>query len=312
MPSLTIDVIRLLTPTERSSLEEVLLASGESYDETTGTPNIEIIADLVIAHSTNSGSPKYSTLEARLRELVLECILAVRTPTLEYHCRFLDALKKRAFGLPCTVWIFTTNYDLLFEVAAARSGVLLENGFHGATERFFHPQQFRSVGGEVSSNRFTPHNQLVIKLIKLHGSISWTEESSEFYERHPMALSPASRRVMILPRRQKVIDTLGPPYDSLFALASKVLGGECKYLVSCGFSFGDDHINQQLLQPVLQSNKCRLFVLAKEEPMGIASFNCLPTFSASFDTHSYRRGKKESYTTDLWQFSKFVSLFEGP
>jgi hypothetical protein len=309
MPALTIDVVRLLTADERSCLDEVLTAAGETYDESTGMPNIETLADLVIAHSTNSGSPKYISLETRLRELVLQRILAVHNPTLDHHCRFLNALKRRAFGLSCTVWIFSTNYDLLFEIAAARTGVLIHNGFHGATERFFYPQQFRSISGEISGNRFSPHNHLTIKLIKLHGSISWTEEASSFYERHPAALSAACHRVMVLPRRKKLIDTLAPPYDSLFTLASKVLGGECKYLVSCGFSFGDEHINQQLLQPVLQANKCRLFVLAKEEPPGIAPFKCLPTFSAAFGTHLYNRGKQEAGSTDLWEFSKFASLF---
>ncbi len=61
-----------------------------------------------------------------------------------------------------------------------------------------------------------------------------------------MALASSARRVMVLPRRRKVMDTMTPPYDTLFTQASKVLGGECKYLVSCGFNFADEHINQQL------------------------------------------------------------------
>lgn len=309
MPTLTIDVVKGLQPAERALLDEVLGAAGESYSDTTGTPNIETLADLVIAHGLNSGAPQFKVLETRLRELVLDRILAVASPVLDHHCAFLEALKKRAFGLPCTVWIFTTNYDLLFETAAAHTGVHLENGFVGATERFFHPQQFRSAAGSVSGGRFTPSNYLTIKLVKLHGSISWIDESSCFYERHPTALKVASKRVMVLPRRKKIMDTLAAPYDSLFALSSKVLGAECKYLLSCGFSFGDEHINQHILQPVLEANRCRLFALSKEEPSGIATFKSLPTFSAGFDTHLYEKGVHRSGNTDLWQFSKFVKLF---
>lgn len=310
MPQLTREVIGSLNSTERSVLDEVLNLAGETYDDAKATPNIEQLSDLVIAHWTNSGDARFSGLESRLRELILARILAVTSPTLDNHCRFFEALKRRAFGLPCSVWIFTTNYDLLFETAAARVGVALENGFCGTTERFFHPAQFKSTSGVIAGRGFTPSNGLTVRLIKLHGSISWAEESSKFYERHPAALAQGARRVMVLPRRKKVMDTMTPPYDTLFVQANKALGGECKYLVSCGFSFADEHINQQLLLPVMQANRCRLFALNQEEPTGLAAFKPLPNFSAGFETHAHIGTKTDPTTTDAWKFSKFVSLFE--
>lgn len=310
MPQLTREVITALKPAEHAVLDEVLKLAGETYDDLNATPNIEQLSDLVIAHWTNSGDPKFSSLENRLRELILEAILAVSTPNLDNHCRFFDALKKRAFGLPCSVWIFTTNYDLLFETAAARAGVAVENGFCGTTERYFSPAQFNSISGVIAGSRFTPSNNLTVKLVKLHGSISWTEESSVFYERHPKALAVSARRVMVLPRRKKVMDTLTPPYDTLFTQACKVLGGQCRYLVSCGFGFADEHINQQLLLPVMQANRCRLFALSEEEPAGLIAFKPLPNFGAGFSSHLHIAGKPVTDTTEAWKFSKFVSLFE--
>lgn len=310
MPQLTREVIDALNSAERSILDEILKHAGEIYDDINAAPNIEQLSDLVIAHSINSGNARFSGLENRLRELILARILAVASPTLDNHCRFFEALKRRAFGLPCSVWIFTTNYDLLFEAAAARVGVTLENGFSGTTERYFQPAQFKSTSGVIANRGFTPSNGLTVRLIKLHGSISWIEESSKFYERHPAALAPETRRVMVLPRRKKVMDTMAPPYDTLFVQASKALGGECKYLVSCGFSFADEHINQQLLLPVMQANRCRLFALSQEEPAGIVAFKLLPNFSAGFESHSHIGTKDDPTTTDAWKFSKFVSLFE--
>jgi hypothetical protein len=309
MPGLTREVVNSLKPAERTILDEVLRSAGVAYDDANAAPNIEEISDLVIAHWVNSNDARFNDLENRLRELILERILAVANPVLDNHCRFFEALKKRAFGLPCCVWIFTTNYDLLFETAASRTGVAIENGFCGTTERFFNPMQFKSISGAVAGGRFSPSNNLTVKLVKFHGSISWVEESSKFCERHPAALA-GSRRVMVLPRRRKVVDTLTPPYDTLFTQASKVMGGECKYLVSCGFSYADEHINQQLLLPVMQANKCRLFALCQEEPAGLASFKTLPNFQAGFENHLHIGGKSVVDTTDLWQFSKFVSLFE--
>lgn len=310
MPQLTREVINALKPDERAVLDEVLRQAGELYDDAQAIPNIEQLSDLVIAHWTNSGDPRFSALETRLRELILNCLLAVSNPNIDNHCRFFEALKKHAFGLSCSVWIFTTNYDLLFETAAARVGVPIENGFCGTTERYFQPAQFKSTSGVVSGGRFSPNNNLTVKLIKLHGSISWTEESAAFYERHPSAMLAGSRRVMVLPRRKKVMDTMTPPYDTLFNQASKVLGSECKYLVSCGFSYADEHINQQLLLPVMQSNRCRLFALSQDEPVGLAAFKSLPNFQAGFGSHLHINGKAVAATTDAWQFSKFVTLFE--
>lgn len=106
------------------------------------------------------------------------------------------------------------------------------------------------------------------------------------------------------------MDTMTPPYDTLFGQANKALGGECKYLVSCGFSFADEHINQQLLLPVMQANRCRLFAMSQEEPAGLAAFKPLPNLSAAFETHAHVGTKADPATTDAWKFSKFVSLFE--
>lgn len=310
MPQLTREVMSVLNAAERAVLDEVLGLAGQKYDDATATPNIEQLSDFVIAHWTNSGDTRFSSLENRLREVILDRILSVTAPNIDNHCRFFEALKRRAFGLPCSVWIFTTNYDLLFETAAARVGVTIENGFSGTVDRYFNPAQFKSVSGTVAGGRFTPGNALTVKLVKLHGSISWTEEATKFYERHPDALVPGARRVMVLPRRKKVMDTMTPPYDTLFSQANKALGSECKYLVSCGFSYADEHINQQLLLPMLQTSRCRLFALSKEESAGFAAFKVLPTFSAGFESHCISAGRPDPATTDAWKFSKFVNLFE--
>ena len=309
MPALTRQVVSALTADQRALLDEVLAASGDTYDETSATPNIEQLSDLVIAHLINSSDARFNGLEQRFRDLIIESILAIASPSIDNHCVFFDNLRKRAFGLPCCVWIFTTNYDLLFEMAAARCGVIVENGFSGATERFFNPGRFNSTTGTVTGGRFSANNGLTVKLLKLHGSVSWAEDATKFYERHPAAIASPARRIMILPRRRKVMDTLMPPFDTIFTHATRVLGGECKYVASCGFSYGDEHINQNVLLPVMRNNKCRLFALSQEEPVGIADLKLLPNFGAAFETHSHRNSVRVSETTDVWKFSKFAGLF---
>jgi hypothetical protein len=313
MPALTRQVIANLSAADRQMLDEILTALGVAYDDTAAKPNIEEIADFVIAHATNSGMATHRQLENKLRDLVVAELLQVKSPDLSNHIKFIEALRRRAFGLKCCVWIVTTNYDLLFEAAAARARVHVVNGFCGTTTRFFDPTVFDQVVGSVSSDRFTPASQLTIKLVKLHGSLSWFTDGPDgnsLFEIHPDAISSTAARVMVLPRRKKVIDTLAFPYDQIFSRTSRMIGAECRYLVSCGFSFGDDHINQSLVIPHLKAGRCRLTALCKEEPDGIGSFKDLPTFNAGFSDRSIQQGAHATATTDLWQFSKFVKLFE--
>jgi hypothetical protein len=308
---LTTTVVDGLNTTERQTLDDVLGTAGKPYDSTKASPNMEEIADLVTEHSINSGSGSSSALVARLRALVTEAILGVTTPKLDHHMRFLKLLKQRAFGRAACIYIFTTNYDVLFELAGAESGVVVETGFIGSVERFFDHQRFSLACGALQpQSRFTEHPVLTVRLIKLHGSISWIARDGQVFERHPGAIAPSEKRVMVLPRRRKVIDTLMAPHDQLFGLTSRTIGTDCKYLATCGYSFGDDHINQDLLAPPLAGGKARVFAFCAEETKGMAPLRGLKTFSAGFQTGGIKEGIDHTDGTDCWKFSRFVDLFE--
>ncbi len=309
MTTLTRQVVAELTTTERTDLTAVLNAAGQTYDDATATPNIEEIADLTIAHALNTGDTRYTNLERRLRDLIVHMLLSVTSPNFDHHVRFFQGLKRRTFGLPSTVWIFTTNYDVLLETAAAMAGVRLENGFSGTTTSFLDIGRFGQLHGAVDGQRFLPYAGLVVKLVKLHGSLSWYVNGGQVLEQHPTSLAPTSPRTMVLPRRRKVMDTLSPPYDQLFALASRTIGNECRYLISCGFSYGDEHINQNILLPALRAGRCRLTALCGFDPLGLTDFKALPSFTGAFPTHAWSGAAQTTDTTTLWQFDKFAQAF---
>lgn len=310
MPGLTREVVGGLMAGERAALDEALAAEGLAYDPASGEPNIELIADRVMAHAVNSGDPRFTTLEARLRVLVTEVILGVTHPTLDHHVRLLELLKVRTYGRACCIYVFTTNYDVLFELAGAIAGVAVETGFTGSVDRFFDPKRFITACGAMQPNsRFSEHPALTVRLVKLHGSVSWFSRGSGIYERHPAAITTSDKRIMVLPRRGKVMDTLQHPYDALFRVMSQALGSDCKYVASCGFSFGDDHINRNLVVPAVAGAKIRLFALAAAETAGMAQLRDVPAFSAGFDTAGIAHGAGHSTGTNLWKFSKFVELF---
>lgn len=311
MPGLTKQVINALTAPEREALDEALAVAGLTYDAARGDPNVEVIADQVISHALSAQLARFHALEIRLRELITEAILSVSSPVLDRHVAFLTALKNRAFGRPSCVYIFTTNYDLLFELAGAEAGVVVETGFIGSVERFFDPMRFSTACGTLhpQQSRFSEHPVLTVRLIKLHGSVSWISRNGRFFERHPNSFNASDRRVMILPRRRKVMDTLQAPHDALFTAASRALGAECRYLVSCGFSFGDDHINDNLLSPVVAANRIRLTALCERETDGMRVFKTAGAFSAGFAAGGITNGAIHAEGTDCWKFSKFVEMF---
>lgn len=310
MSALTKQVIAALNTVEKDHLDEVLAANSLSYDSSAGEPNIEILADLVISHAIDTAAPRFSNLEERIRTLVTDSILSVSSPRLDNHVKFLSGLKARSFGRPTCIYIFTTNYDILFELAGAECGVVVETGFIGSVERFFDPKRFFTACGTTNpSSRFSEHPALTIRLIKLHGSISWVSRGGGIFERHPSAFSATDKRILVLPRRRKIMDTLQPPHDTLFSVASRIIGGDCKYMVSAGFSFGDDHINQNILLPAVASGKIRLFALSFSETTGMNGFVSLPAFHAGFNGERIAGGVRTTESTDLWKFSQLAQLF---
>lgn len=308
MPALTRGVISALGAEEKSLVDEILEGNSITYDPLAGAPNIEVIADLVVTRAITTGCTRSSALESKLRELITEAIVSVENPVIDHHVRFLEGLRRRAFGQPACVYVFTTNYDCLFELAGAEAGVVVETGFVGAAERFFDHKRLTTSCGVRASGRFEEHPVLTVRLMKLHGSISWIVRESRFFERHPGAIPAGQRRVLILPRRRKVMETLQSPHDVLFRAASNALAGECKYLASCGFSFGDRHINDTLLAPALSAGRVRLFALCEQETEGMDQLKG-PAFFAGFKDSMLSAAGVTPRGTECWKFSRFVELF---
>ncbi|OSP52939.1 SIR2 family protein [Pseudoruegeria sp. SK021] len=290
-------------------MDEVLSASDLTYDGANGLPNIEEISDLVIAYHANNPLQKYQLLKEKIRELVRDVILGVTKPDISNQVAFLQRLKSRAYERPTNVWFFTTNYDLLIEDACAEVGLKLVNGFVGATTRHFSELEFSMVSGETSGSTFKPENGLTIRLLKLHGSVSWYRRDNRIFEAAPSAIIDQDARCMVLPRRTKVIETLSRPYDRLFHVSNSILSGRCKYLISSGFSFGDSHINDSLMTPHISSGGISLSNFCEVEPQGLSDLRARPNVLHVCKDKKVIGGREHAESSDAWKFSKFVELF---
>lgn len=308
MHDLTKQVVSHLASGDFSTLETILSQNGLIYDHDSGSPNIEVLGDLVVEASVKAPNAEHFRLSSEIQRLITEVILSVESPSLDDHIAFFEALKRRTAGSSSRVTIFTTNYDILFELAAGEVGVRLETGFDGSLKRSFLPELFTLARGRKTESRFFPRKELHINLIKLHGSIAWVKSGEKVHETGIDIADRQTERAIILPRRRKVMDTLVHPFDRLFTQASRLIGDECKYLVSCGFSFGDKHINDELLVPKLREGKVRLTALCGVEPDCLSQLLAHPSFQIGMPDRCESRIHPVAEGTNLWKFSELAKL----
>jgi hypothetical protein len=129
--------------------------------------------------------------------------------------------------------IFTTNYDLLLEQAFEERRRPYFDGFVGVREPFF---DNASIGGSTSKPlppRFT-------RLWKIHGSINWFLTADGDVTRTPKG---AGGRRLIHPSHLKYDESRQMPYLALLDRLRTFLGQRGALLVTCGYSFGDQHTN---------------------------------------------------------------------
>ncbi len=305
---LTIDVLKKLTPTEKELIERILKAEGIILNISKGEPDIELLSDKLNQAKATGGYAGIDLLMYSIRKQIVDVISEVKNPNLEWHISFLKGLKKHMQHRNESVWIFTTNYDLLFELAASIVKIPISNGFEGIAQRFFDIERIELTHGKIKSNRtFEQFNEPHIKLIKLHGSTSWFKEGDNIIE--SFFTGKTDDRCMILPKRTKVVETLESPYDKLFRYASSVIGKQCKFIVSCGYSYRDEHINDILFNSKLRENSIRVFALSKDETPEILKLKDHTSFHYMVNNKLHYNGKDIDGVFDLWDFKKLVELF---
>ncbi|MCY1366527.1 SIR2-like domain protein [compost metagenome] len=137
------------------------------------------------------------------------------------------------------VRIFTTNYDTLIEDALALANVPYWDGFSGGAVAF-------------RSHRFgeeEPKSGVRACVVKLHGSIDWHlgDDSRVWRVRELDTYPNRNGLILIHPQATKYAATQRDPFAAQFDLFRRALSShEDNVLAVCGYSFGDDHINEEI------------------------------------------------------------------
>jgi hypothetical protein len=183
--------------------------------------------------------------------------------TVDHHVKFIRALyHKRRAGLERRppIAFFTTNYDTLLEDALALCRVPTFDGFCGGSMAFWNPSDLAFGAGASSADGL-----IQARMFKLHGSIDWfiSYEDIVVRRREGAGYPPdVPGRLLIYPQATKYQLTQKDPFATLFSCFRTALAAhECNVLIVCGYSFGDEHINEEIERALNQRGN-RLTVLA--------------------------------------------------
>lgn len=145
--------------------------------------------------------------------------------------------------------IFTPNYDLLVEQALETHKIPYFDGFIGSKEAFF---DLTSMENETLPPRWS-------RLWKVHGSVNWWRKpvpnELETYEvvRVGKDQTGNNDRQMIYPSHLKYDQSRRMPYLAMLDRLREFLARGQGILVTCGYSFADQHLNEVILHG-LRSN----------------------------------------------------------
>lgn len=178
------------------------------------------------------------------------------------HASFVDALintrQSGLIGRRRPIKFFTINYDTLLEDALALGCHSYWDGFSGGALAF---RNYR-YGDADAGLGCRAH------VIKLHGSIDWhLGVDGKVWRVRDRDLYPErTGRVLIYPQAIKYVATQRDPFSAQFDLFRRSLQlPDDNILAVCGYSFGDEHINQEI-EIALDSpvNKTTLLVFCRE------------------------------------------------
>lgn len=255
-----------------------------------------------------------------------ECIGTIEQPIIdiEEHTRFVRAIfeKKANLERRSSVTFFTTNYDTLLEDALALNKINVTDGFSGGAVAFWNAnKEFKQ----------SSHKSAHCALYKLHGSVDWYRD-----EKHGLVrvrygtkyLSDAAN-IMIYPQATKYVETQKDPFASLFSgLRFKLKENGQNVLITCGYSFGDEHINSEI-ESCLEdaNNKTTVVAFTEERPCnGITINQTLDRWllHSKFGERIFVAGKHGIYNNSLtpllpkgkteldwWRFSELVNFIEN-
>ena len=187
---------------------------------------------------------------------------------IELHRRFVKAAHQPIRdGRPerdRSVNYIILNYDTLIETALAMERIKYADGLEGGATGWWNPAVFNVADTSA-------------KVYKLHGSIDWREATDDPLG-HPVRIgatltvsSNNASRIMIWPAETKYRETRQDPFAQIAEMAWRQLRHGAtgpKVLITCGYSFGDAHVNDEIFRCLNEiSNLTLVALVSRPNPL---------------------------------------------
>lgn len=197
-----------------------------------------------------------------IKEIFYEKCSTINDSKLSSHKLFIKKILSRDPNQSLErIKLFITNYDIALEKACDQLGVSYFNGFTGILDRKFNPSAFGlDMHYRNNQNSKVRRHDKVIDIVKLHGSVNWFKDNDIDFNIKETSEKLEKGDVMIYPTPLKAESSLDMPYSELFRLFYSSIINPGTTLVVIGYNFGDDHINELILQ-ALTIPSFRLVVL---------------------------------------------------
>ncbi|CAC9441010.1 FIG036446: hypothetical protein [uncultured Gammaproteobacteria bacterium] len=174
-------------------------------------------------------------------------------------------LQRESSLLSKQVNIFTTNVDILSEIALEETGVEFNDGFHGRFNPKYNVGNFKKSYYKTSLHYENTSEIPVFNIIKLHGSVSWRAEGKNIELDKDLKLVNEIQKslineddkfkenydklMIVNPSKKKFEDTvLNETHYDLLRIYNNELEKENSVLFVMGFSFADEHIRELTLR----------------------------------------------------------------
>ncbi|MFQ1935875.1 SIR2 family protein, partial [Aeromonas veronii] len=170
--------------------------------------------------------------------------------------------------------LFTTNYDLAFEMAASNTGMIVIDGFEFSNPSRFNPAWFHYdiVNRSQATEKGGAYLPNIVHLYKIHGSVDWVRTSQGVQKRSALNTTEGEP-VFIYPSSSKYQSSYDSPYLDMMAAFLDALQKPKTALLCVGFGFNDKHINSAITM-ALRTNPELMVMAATKDPFSVnGSFN---------------------------------------
>jgi hypothetical protein len=204
--------------------------------------------------------------------------------------------------------IFSLNYDLLLEKALEKVSLPYFTGFIGNVKPFF-------ISDAVDDFKGLYVRQSWTKLWKLHGSLNFKKNNEDkiFIENNT---NDEYGNLLVYPSMDKYLSSRKAPFISYLDRFRKYLLENEKVLLILGYSFGDEHVNDIIINGLNNNTRLSIFAFTYDEKTfkkAIETIGLYPNVSIYTEKkkHVNKVESEFKYEHNIGDFNHFVTILDS-